>query len=93
LSDTLDILRALQVVIVILGVVVIYYASKGYRKTKSDSLLFLALGFMFVTVGAIAAGLLFELLNFSLFYVDTIAAAFQVVGFLLIVYSIIGTRD
>ncbi len=91
--DTLDVLRVLQSVIVVLGIVVIYYASKGYRRTKGKSLLFLALGFMFVTIGAIAAGFLFELLRYDLLTVNTIEATSEVVGISLIVYSIIGTRD
>jgi len=93
MSDTLNVLRVLQVVIVLLSLVVIYYATKGYGKTKSRSMLFLAIGFFFITIGAISAGLLFEFLNFNLTFVDTVEAACQVVGFLLIVYSILGTRD
>jgi hypothetical protein len=89
----LDVLRLFQIVIVVLGVVVVYYSSKGYRKTKNKSLLFLALGFVFVTIGAITAGLLFEFLNFDLFTVETVEAGSEVVGFLLIVYSILGTTD
>jgi hypothetical protein len=93
MSVTLDILRVFQVAIVVLGVIVVYYASKGYRKTKSKSLLFLALGFVFVTVGAVTAGLLFEFLKYDLTVVATIEAACEVVGFSLIVYSILGTKD
>jgi hypothetical protein len=89
----LDALRVLQGVIVALGLVVIYYASRGYRRTHGNSLLFLAFGFMFVTIGAIAAGLLFELMNFSLVFADTIQAGSEVVGFGLIVYSIVGAKD
>ena len=56
MSDTLNVLRILQVVIVLLSVVVIYYVTKGYGKTKSRSMLFLAIGFFFITIGAISAG-------------------------------------
>ena len=93
MADVLNILRILQGVIVVLGMIVIYYATKGYRRTMGRSLLFLALGFMFVTIGAAAAGFLFELLNYSLIDVNAIQAVCEVVGFLFIVYSIIGTRD
>ena len=93
MSDTLNVLRILQVVIVLLSVVVIYYATRGYGKTKSRSMLFLAIGFFFITIGAISAGLLFEFLKYDLTTVDTVEATCQVVGFLLIVYSILGTRD
>ena len=89
-----DLLRVLQAVIVISGVVIIYFASKSFRKTKSGAMLFLALGFVFVTVGAVAAGILFEfLLPGNLQAADAVSAGFEVVGFALIVYSIVGTRD
>ena len=94
MSDALNVLRILQVVIVLLSVVVIYYASRGYAKTKSKSMLFLAVGFFFITIGAISAGLLFEFLMPGDFQIaDVVSAASEVVGFLLIVYSILGTRD
>ncbi len=90
---TIDILRSFQLIIVVLGIIIIYFAAKGYRRTKSKSLLFLALGFMFVTIGAVLAGVLFELLNFDLETVETIVAGSEVLGFLLIVYSILGVRS
>ena len=77
----------------VLGIVIVYFAARGYRKTKGRSLLFLGLGFLIVTVGAVTAGLLFEVLNFDLVTVDAIQAATRVVGFLLIVYSIVGKKD
>jgi hypothetical protein len=89
---TIDILRTFQLAIVILGIVVIYYASKSYGKTRSRAMLFLALGFVFVTIGAVSAGILFELLNFNLETVETVEAGNEVIGFLLIVYSILGVR-
>ncbi|HXQ91716.1 MAG TPA: hypothetical protein VN739_01825 [Nitrososphaerales archaeon] len=93
MTVTLDILRIFQIAILILGIIVIYYSQKGYRKTKSRSLLFLALGFVFVTIGAALAGLLFEFLNYDLAIVETIEAGAEVIGFSLIVYSIVGAKD
>ena len=72
---------------------IVYFASKGYRKTKSKSLLFLGLGFLIVSVGAVAAGILFEVLNYDLVTVETVQAGITVAGFLVIVYSIIGKKD
>ena len=93
MATTLDLLRIFQIAILILGIIVVYYSQKGYRKTKSRSLLFLALGFVFVTIGAALAGLLFEFLNYDLMVVETIEAGAETVGFALIVYSIVGTKD
>lgn len=89
----IDLLRIFQSAIVILGSVVIYFSSKSFRRTKSKSMLFLALGFSFVTTGAVVAGILFELLNYDIVAVETVQAISQTFGFILIVYSIIGTKD
>ena len=90
----IDLLRALQAVIVILGIVIVYFAGKSFRKTKSSAMLYLALGFVFVTIGAVVAGILFEfLLPGNLQAADSVSTACEVIGFALIVYSIIGTRD
>ncbi|HZW56594.1 MAG TPA: hypothetical protein VFF30_09920 [Nitrososphaerales archaeon] len=91
--ESIDFLRAFQIAIVVLGIIMVYFATKGYRKTKSRSLLYLGLGFLIVTVGAVGAGILFEVLSFDLVTVEAIQAATLVVGFLLILYSIVGKRD
>ncbi len=90
---TIDILRVFQLAIVVLGAFVVYYGGRGYLKTRRKSLLFLAVGFAIVTIGAVAAGALFELLKFNIVSVDTVEAGGEVLGFALIVYSIMGVKD
>jgi len=90
---TLDLLRIAQGFVLVFGLVVIYYASKGYSRTKSRSLLLLAVGFAIVSVGAVLAGVLFELLNVDLLTVDTLQAGAQAVGFFIIVVSLAVTKD
>jgi uncharacterized membrane protein YjjP (DUF1212 family) len=94
LAMQLDILRAAQLLILIFGGIVIYYASKGYSKQKSRAMLLLAIGFAFVTFGAVAAGLLYELVSPSdLTTAATVQAIAQAAGFFIIVYSLAGTKD
>lgn len=90
---TIDILRVFQAAIVVLGAFVVYYGGRGYARTKKGSLLFLAVGFAVVTIGAVAAGALFELMKFDIVSVDTVEAGSEVLGFALIVYSILGAKD
>ena len=71
----------------------VYYAYRGFDKTGSRSLLFLAVGFVFVTIGSVTAGLLFELLNFNLTSVITIESTSELAGFLFIIYSIVGPKS
>lgn len=91
--DMIDLLRIEQVLILLFGGIVIYYASKGFGRSRSKSMLLLAVGFTFVVLGAGLAGILFELLNIDLITVETVQAASQAVGFFIIVYSLAGTKD
>jgi len=96
LDLALELLTIAQLLILVLGGIVVYYATKSYRKVKSSAMLFLAIGFGFVTLGAASAGLLYNL-DFagtsSLEVAIAAQAIFQVIGFFTIVYSLKGTRD
>jgi hypothetical protein len=81
----LDIAQAL---ILIFGGVVVYYAGRSYRKTKSQAMLLLALGFAFVALGAVAAGVLYNLNTGDLSTPITVQAYSQAIGFFVIVYSL-----
>ena len=85
--------RIVQACIAVAGVVVVYYAYRGFDKTGSRSLLFLEVGFVFVTIGYVTAGLLFELLIFNLTSVITIESTSELAGFLFIIYSIVGPKS
>lgn len=88
----LEFLTVAQVLILILGCILVYYASKSYRRMKSGAMLFLAIGFAFVTFGAAAAGVLYNL-NPDLEVAQAVQATSQVAGFIAIVYSLKGTKD
>jgi hypothetical protein len=89
----IDSLRIAQLLILLFGGIVVFYASRGYARTKSKSMLLLAVGFTFVAIGAGLAGILFELMNVDLTTVLTVQAASQAIGFFIIVYSLAGTKD
>ena len=91
--DNFLFLEFAQVLILIFGGIVIYYASLGYRRSQSKSMLFLAIGFAFVVLGAGLAGILFELMNVALATVESVQAASQAIGFFIVVYSLAGTKD
>ena len=90
----LDILTAAQFLIVVFGAIVVYYARRSYNRSKSRSILFLATGFAVVTVGAVAAGVLFNLVTVgNLATVEAVQAVSQAIGFFIIVYSLVGTKE
>jgi len=77
-----------QVLILVFGGIVVYYASRAYRKTNSQAMLLLALGFACVALGALAAGLLYNVGTVDLSTVITVQSYAQALGFLIIVYSL-----
>lgn len=92
MSLTVDVLRAAQGLVLIFGLVVVYYATRSYRRTKSRSMLLLALGFAITTVGSVIGGLAFELMG-DLLTADTLYATAQAIGFLIILLSLAVTKD
>ena len=81
-------LDAAQALILVFGGVVVYYAGKAYSKTRSQAMLLLAVGFAFVTLGALTAGVMYNLGAVDLGTVITVQAYSQAIGFLVIVYSL-----
>ena len=77
-----------QGLILIFGGVVVFYATRAFRRTRSQAMVLLALGFAFVTAGAVVAGLLFNYYTGDLASVVTIQAYSQAIGFFIIVYSL-----
>ena len=81
-----------QALILVFGGVVVYYAGRAYGKTKSQAMVLLSLGFAFVTLGALAAGVLYNFWTLDLGTVITVQAYSQAVGFFIIVYSFVRAK-
>jgi len=84
----LPLLDIAQALILILGGIVVFYASRAFRRTRSQAMILLALGFAFVTAGAVVAGLLYNYFTGDLASVVTLQAYSQAIGFFIIVYSL-----
>jgi branched-subunit amino acid ABC-type transport system permease component len=89
---SLDLLRLAQGVILVFGAATVYIALKGYSRRKSTSMLLLATGFAFVTIGAVTAGMLFEWAKSDIVFVEAVQALSQAIGFFFIIFSLVGTR-
>jgi hypothetical protein len=77
-----------QALILVFGGVVVYFAARAYGRTRSPAMLLLALGFACVAIGAVVAGVLYNLNSGDLGTPVTIQAYSQAIGFLIIVYSL-----
>jgi hypothetical protein len=72
----------------VMGGLVTYFAFKAYRRTEARALGALALGFGFVTLGAILAGLVDQMLNVDQSWALVVESALATLGFGVILYSL-----
>lgn len=94
--DYLIYLDVAQVLILVFGGIVVFYALRAYGRAKSRAMLLLGIGFAFVTAGALVAGVLFNVssqdLN-ALALAEAVQAGCQAAGFFIIVYSLLRAKD
>lgn len=83
---------AARLAALVLGAFIVYLAYKGYRRNKSQPLLYVALGFALITAGTILEGVLFVLFQIDLRAALAAGTVLTVIGFLSIVYSIYSVK-
>lgn len=79
---------ATNTVTLVCGGLVTYLAARAYRRTGSPALGALALGLGFVTIGALVAGLLHQLVGLDFETGVSVQSAFTAVGFAILAYSL-----
>ncbi|MFB6104159.1 MAG: hypothetical protein ABEJ57_03620 [Halobacteriaceae archaeon] len=75
---------------VALGLLIAAQAYRGYRRNGSDPMLFVAIGFVFISVGAVIEGVLFEVLGWSIYVSGAVQTTIVAIGMLVILYSLYG---
>jgi hypothetical protein len=73
-----------------LGLLITYQAYKGYRTYGSEPMLYVAIGFLFISVGSVIEGVLFDVVGLSIFLSGTIQTTVVAAGMLVILYSLYG---
>ncbi len=73
-----------------LGLLITYQAYKGYRTLGSQPMLYVAIGFLFISIGAVIEGVLFDVVGLSIFLAGTIQTVIVAIGMLVILYSLYG---
>jgi len=79
---------ALKTITLLLGGAITYLSYRAYERTRARPLGFLALGFGFVTLGALLAGVIDQVLNLDFQFGQLVETALVAVGFAVIVYSL-----
>lgn len=82
------VVAVLKTMTLVLGGSITFYAFKAYRSSGSPALRALAIGFGAVTVGALFAGIVDQLLPLAPNLAFVVESAFTTVGFGVILYSL-----
>ena len=77
-----------KLVVVALGFLIAVQAFRGYRRGHGRPLLFVGVGFIFISVGAVIEGLLFEFAIASIYQAGAIQAIVAAIGMLFVLYSL-----
>lgn len=80
----------LKLVTMVLGVIVSYAAYRSSRRYGSRPLLYVAVGFASISVGAGFEGVLYQFTTVSLYQASLVNAGFMALGMGSILYSIYG---
>lgn len=83
-------LVAAKLVTMVIGLVIAVTAYRGYRRNDSEPMLYLAVGFSIISVGAVIEGVLYDVFEFSIFWAGTVQTSLVAVGMLVILYSLYG---
>jgi hypothetical protein len=78
----------LKTLTLVLGGVITFYSYRAYRRTASRALQALALGFGIVTLGALFAGIVDQLIAVEPDLALVVESLFSTVGFAIILYSL-----
>jgi hypothetical protein len=88
MSHVQTVVVAIKTLTLILGGLITYLSYKAYRRTDAPALRALAVGFGFVTLGAILAGVMDQLSPFGLAYSVALESSLTLLGFAVITYSL-----
>ncbi|WP_227356047.1 DUF7521 family protein [Haladaptatus salinisoli] len=77
-----------KVIIVILGLLISFQSYRAYKRYDSQPMFLLAVGFFMISIGAVTEGVLYDVVNFSIFYAGMIQSTIVAIGMCFILYSI-----
>jgi hypothetical protein len=79
-----------KLVTVGLGLTIAAKAYQGYRHYGSEPMLYVALGFLFISIGSVIEGILFDVVGLSIFLAGTIQTGIVALGMVVVLYSLYG---
>lgn len=77
-----------KLVVVALGFIIALQAFRSYRRGHGTPMLYVAIGFVFISVGSVLEGFLFELDVVTIFQAGAIQSLISAIGMLFVLYSL-----
>ncbi len=91
--DAIWVLRGVEGLTLAVGALIAFASLRAYARAHETALLLLGVGFVIVTVASALAGVLYEVTTHDLLTAWTVSACVDLVGFSLILYSIVRPRS
>ena len=79
-----------KLVVIVLGLAIAFQAFRSYRRGNGQPMLFVAIGFVFISLGAVTEGVLYELNVLTIYQASAIQTGIVAVGMLFVLYSLYG---
>ncbi|MFC7199744.1 DUF7521 family protein [Halospeciosus flavus] len=79
---------AVKLLTIALGFLIAYQAYRGYQRNNAQTLLYVAIGFVLISIGGVLEGLLVEVSGFSLVEAGFVASLLVTAGMLSILYAL-----
>lgn len=77
-------------IVVSIGSLIAHQAYRGYRRSNVRPMLFVSIGFVFISVGSVIEGILYELDVLTIYQASTIQTGIVTIGMLFVLYSLYG---
>ncbi len=87
--DPLTLVRVLEGLRVIVGVIIVYYALAAYMRGKSRSMISLTVAFVLLTVAGITENVMFDVFQFNIRESQAARSLVAVVGLIFVLYAVL----
>jgi hypothetical protein len=77
-----------KVIVVALGLFISSQCYRAYKHYHNRAMYFLSIGFFTISIGAVTEGVLYDVVDFSIFSAGMIQTVIVTIGMLFILYSI-----
>jgi hypothetical protein len=83
----MDLLRMIVFIHIFLGFLLVYFAARAFKRTRYIPMIYLAIGFLLITIGDTIIGDLVEAIDES--SKDIIEEMVEISGFVLVIFAVI----